>query len=355
MPAQTEGRDQSSTLPYIEKELFIPDPLARPLGLDALEVRASLPGKHPLALLTHGTASNPTDRDQVTSWRFLPQALWFARRGYVALVVVRRGYGHSGGEIDSRMGGCGTHGSFGEAAAAGVEDLKAAARYAAKLAEVDASTIISAGVSTGGLLQAALSAEPMPGLKAAINFAGGRGGDGKGHNCDLGALVDTFHRFGKHNKIPMLWIYAENDKWFPPQMAKAFDEAFKKGGGDDQFVMMPPDGEDGHHLFYHSAKWSPVVEDFLRKHAVLPLDDVLAPPTLPNQLPPPGLADDGLRAFRQFLTNGPFKAFATNGSGGYGYSAGRFTQAIADTEAVSNCKRSANGTGACKVVERGPQ
>ena len=93
-------------------------------------------------------------------------------------MVVRRGYGRSGGELDGWQGGCGNHGSFTAAGEAGAEDLRAAARYAATLPEVDAATVISTGISSGGLTQAALSAGPMPGLKATISFAGGRGGDG---------------------------------------------------------------------------------------------------------------------------------------------------------------------------------
>ncbi len=35
-----------------------------------------------------------------------PQAIWFARRGYVVLVVVRKGYGRSSGDQDGKHGVC---------------------------------------------------------------------------------------------------------------------------------------------------------------------------------------------------------------------------------------------------------
>jgi dienelactone hydrolase len=70
---------------------------------------------------------------------------------------VRRGYGRSGGEPEGRGGGCGGYGSFKQAAEVGVDDLKAAARYAATLPEVDAATVISTGISSGGLAQVALA------------------------------------------------------------------------------------------------------------------------------------------------------------------------------------------------------
>jgi dienelactone hydrolase len=364
MFAPLSGQEVEATVPaeksaasprYIEREFYLPDARAFPNGLDTLEVRAEVGGRHPLALLTHGTASAPAERAEVTPWRYLPQALWFARRGYVVLVVVRRGYGRSGGENDSRQGGCGSNGSFSAAGAAGAEDLRVAARYAATLPEVDAGTVVSAGVSTGGLVQVALCSDPMPGLKLAISFAGGRGGDGTGHNCNIDGLVSAFKGFGKHNKVPMLWIYAENDKWFPPAMAQRFDEAFRKGGGTHELVMMAPDGEDGHHLFGHVAKWSPIVEDYLRKRELLPLGpEVLLPPPIPDVPAPKGLSDASIAAFRAFLSHGPYKAFATNGADSWGSSATEFTQELADRNALERCKRAAKGIGSCAVVERGP-
>ena len=76
LPAQP-GDTSKLTLPYIEREFYLPHPMASPVGLDVLEVRANVPGQHPLALITHGTAVTPAERAQVTPWRFLPQALWF--------------------------------------------------------------------------------------------------------------------------------------------------------------------------------------------------------------------------------------------------------------------------------------
>lgn len=352
---ETQPETAPPSIVYSSREFLLPYGPAMPPGLDTIEVRAMLPGPHPLAILTHGTSDKPEERAQVTPWGQLNQAIWFARRGFVVLVVVRRGYGRSGGEQDSRRGGCGRNGSFEEAGEASAEDLRAAARYAAKLPEVDASTIVSAGVSTGGFAQAALSADPMPGLKAAINFAGGRGGDGKGHNCDFEGLQAAYRAFGRHSKVPMLWLYAENDKWFPPEMARRFDAAFQKGGGEVQFLLVPPDGEDGHHFYSHVEKWSPVVEAFLRDKGLLPLgDNVLPPPALPNVPPPAGLSEHGIDAFHHFLAAGPYKAFATNGAEFFGYSTGQFTQDLADDKALEHCKAATRGQGRCTIVMRTP-
>ena len=155
------------------------------------------------------------------------------------------------------------------------------------------TTIVSAGVSTGGFAQVALSADPPPGVKAAISFAGGRGGDGHEHNCDLGAVIGAFGSFGKsahkHGDLPMLWIYSQNDHWFTPAMADKFEEAYTKSGATNQFVMAPPDGDDGHHLYAHVAAWSDTVAAFLKAHALLPLGDKLLPEPRAPDIPMPAV------------------------------------------------------------------
>ena len=338
---------------WLEREFMMPVTGALG-GIDVLQVEVEREGRHPLVILTHGTSDDPLERARVTPWVYLPQAMWFARRGYVVLVVVRKGYGRSNGEQDGRHGGCQSlgGGSFEESGEQSAEDLRAAAKYGAKLPEVDPEKIVSAGVSTGGFAQVALSADPPPGLKAAISFAGGRGGDGKEHNCDEGGIVSAFKHFGKKSRIPMLWIYSENDHWFPPAMAKKFDAAFREGGGNDKFVMVPPYREDGHSFYGNVSGWSSIVEEFLKANGLLELDGLLPEPQVPEVAPPPGLNERGLGAFHTFLMMGPNKAFATNGAEGWGMSFGQFTQEIADKKSVENCQKALKGPGKCMVVAR---
>jgi len=346
---------------YVQREMWIPAPESFPNGLDAIEVYAQRPGKHPLVVLTHGTSDKEEERRRVTPWAQLGQAMWFARRGYFAIVVTRRGYGRSGGQQDSNAGGCNSRhgGSFEEVGEESAQDLRAVIKYAQGLPEVDGETVVSVGVSTGGFAQVALSANPPPGLKAAISFAGGRGGDGHEHNCDLNGLVGAFGDFGKgakkHGDLPMLWIYSENDHWFTPAMARQFEAAYVKGGGVEQFVLAPPDREDGHHLYSHISAWSDTVEAFLKAHNLLPLgDEVLPTPQPPNAPPPGGLPDEGKEAWERFLLGAPFKAFASNGRGGWGFAQAAFDQQFADGDAIDRCKKTAAGNGNCAVVARTP-
>lgn len=353
--AQTESVQSSANAPakmrWLEREFMMPAPGA-PLGLDVMQVEVERPGKHPLAILTHGTSDDATERATETPGKFLPQAIWFARRGFVVLVVVRKGYGRSSGEQDGKYGGCQRQrgGSFTEAGESSADDLRAAARYGATLPEVDAGTIVSAGVSTGGFAQVALTANPPEGLKAAISFAGGRGGDGKEHNCDLGGVVGAFKHFGKKSRVPMLWIYSENDHWFPPDVARKFEAAFREAGGVDQFVLVPPYREDGHSYYYNIAGWTPTVEEYLSAQSV-PIETPLLPaPPVPEVAPPAGLNDRGVAAFRNFLIMGPHKAFATNGSEVWGVAFGQIDQELADKKALENCTKQLHGSGKCSIA-----
>ena len=346
------GDAPKATVHYVEREFQLPTPTSAPQGLDVLEVRVDGPGKKPLAILPHGTSHAADDRAHLTPWAQLPQALWFARRGYVALVVIRDGYGRSGGVMDGHGNGCGQQGSFREAGEESARQLKEAIRFMAGQPEVDATRVLSVGVSTGGFAQVALSADPPPGLRAAISFAGGRGGNGKGDNCDLDGVTSAFRAFGKKSRVPMLWLYAENDKWFPPPMAARFEKAFHEGGGQDQFVMVGPDGEDGHGYYRHTSAWTDQVEEFLRAQDMLPLSQPLPPPPLPNVAPPPLLSDAGREAFRTFLAAGPFKAFAVTGTGGWGYATGNFNQQLADEAAIQNCEKASKAHSRCTVANR---
>ncbi|MGO8757602.1 MAG: alpha/beta hydrolase family protein [Terracidiphilus sp.] len=349
---------QKTEMHLVQKEMFVPAPLAFPRGLDVLEVYFTLPGKHPLVVLTHGTAADPETRARVTPWAQMLQAQWFARRGYVALVVVRSGYGRSGGRQDSTAGGCRAgYGSFQDAGEASTRDLRAVMDYARSLPEVDTSTILSAGVSTGGFAQVALSADPPPGLKAAISFAGGRGGDGHENNCNLSGVVDAFRGFGKeahkHGDLPMLWIYSENDHWFPPAMARQFEAAYTRSGASIQFLMAPPDGNDGHHLYMHIAAWSDVVDAFLKAHDLLPLGDRVLPEPQPPNIPmPSALKDSDAETWRRFLLAPPFKTLVAAENGALWISGAGFDQSVADDAAKDKCK---NGGGAhCTIVARTP-
>ncbi|MFX8051628.1 hypothetical protein ABTK77_20055, partial [Acinetobacter baumannii] len=79
----------------------------------------------PLALLSHGSPRSFADRATMSAHHYYGIALEYARRGFAALIVMRRGYGTSpGGRVDS-VGGC-ANAAYLPAAAVSVADLRAA-------------------------------------------------------------------------------------------------------------------------------------------------------------------------------------------------------------------------------------
>src|SRR5580704_9921491 len=92
----------------VERELRIPAPGAGKKGLEAVMVRPNEPGPHPLALVNHGVPSEKSGelRKKMTPWQMLPQAREFARRGWTTVIVMRRGYGDSGGDYAEEVNPC---------------------------------------------------------------------------------------------------------------------------------------------------------------------------------------------------------------------------------------------------------
>ena len=109
-------------------------------------------------------------------------------------------------------------------------------------------------------------------MKAIITFAAGRGGrvDGKpNNNCAPDKLVEATGEFGRTSRVPMLWIYIENDRFFGPDLSRRMHEAFTAAGGNAEYHLLPPFGNEGH-FFIDSPdsipQWSPLVSQFLDKH-----------------------------------------------------------------------------------------
>jgi len=321
---------------YIE-DLRIPMTEAGPQGLEAFLVRPVGTRRYPLALLSHGSPRSFDDRATMSAHQYYGIALEYARRGFAALVVMRRGYGTSpGGRVDS-VGGC-ANAAYLPAAAVAVADLRAAIDAMSRRADVTTTGMIAAGHSAGGLATVALTAQAPAGLVAAINFAGGRGSRDDDEVCNEDGLVQTFASLGRTSRVPMLWVYASNDSYFGPDLARRLHDGFRAGGGNAKFIVAPPYGDDGHYLYsvVGRPQWTPYVDAFLRERALA--RDVLSPP---DPLPPPGHFNDAAKAeFARYLAStSPHKAFAVSPNGGYGWRSGRNTVDDAQRDSLAACTK----------------
>ncbi|CAN7328504.1 dienelactone hydrolase family protein [Bradyrhizobium sp. LjRoot220] len=336
---------------YYREDLRIPITATEPAGLEAMLVRPSGSGRYPLALITHGAPRDRTARATMSPYGMYRQAIEFARRGFAALVVMRRGYGVSGGRYAESNGPCSDR-DYLRSARASAEDLGAAIRAMQGRSDVSTSGMIAAGSSAGGFASIALAATAPPGLVAAISFAGGRGSRGDDDVCDEAALVRAFATLGRTSRIPMLWIYAENDKFFGPDLARRLHAAFTGGGGRAQLIDAPAFGDDGHTLFSRGIPlWTPMVDRFLREQNLGTRELAAAP--LPADLsPPPRLGEKGRSAFTDYLSASPHKAFAVSPTGTFGYRGGQRSAAAAHDAALAACAKFADD---CAVYAAGEE
>ena len=208
--------------------------------------------------------------------------------------------------------------------------------------------MIAVGVSAGGFATVALSADPPAGLVAAISFAGGRGSLESDEVCQGSRLIEAFRVFGKHSRVPMLWVYAVNDHFFGPNLAQQFLAAFAAGGGIVDFIAAPAFGSDGHGLFSPGGipVWTGYVDAFLKDHNLAMRAEPL-PIAKPALTAPANLSANGRKAFETYLIDAPHKAFALSQNGHYGWQSGVRTTELARTGALKYCQQS----GAhCEVV-----
>jgi dienelactone hydrolase len=327
------------------EDFRIAAPGSGPRGLEALLVRPQGGGKYPLALINHGSPRDADNRKTMSTRTWLPIANEFARRGFAAVVVMRRGYGTSGGEYAESSGRCDNR-DYLRAARVSAGDLKASIESLRQRDDIDVSRTIAVGLSAGGLAAVALTAQAPPGLMAAINFAGGRGSDRPDEVCQEDRLIAAFHALGKTSRTPMLWVYSANDHYFGPALAEKFRAAFVAAGGQVEFIAYPPFGEDGHRLFSLNGipQWTPLVDAFFAKHGLQPRQRPIAL-DVPALKAPIQLSERGRKSFELYLLGAPHKAFAVTPSGHFGWRTGR--QNI--EEAVSGALKLCNQND-CSVV-----
>ena len=275
-PAPSRGEDNPTSL-RIQEEVWAL-PLIHPTI--AYVVRPVGNGPFPLAVMNHGVSLDQQQRSFFPLVEFRDAAMWFARRGYMVVAPTGPGYGAAAldvpehglfGVFYAKVGKC-ENPNFHDAGIAYAALDKWIIDYMTeqKYAVPDSAIVI--GQSAGGWGAIALSSRNLPSVKAIIAFAAGRGGRVGGkpnNNCNPDELVETTADFGRTARVPMLWIYIENDTYFGPALSKRMLAAYTGAGGSAEYHLMPPFGNEGH-IFIDSPdsipQWSPLVSQFLDKH-----------------------------------------------------------------------------------------
>jgi len=224
--------------------------------------------KAPYLLFSHGRAGTDQERGKFGRSSEKRNSEYFVSKGFTVILPTRIGYGVSGGPDADYSGACGNK-NYLEARKAAIDQSKQVLNHVFDFSYIDRTKGIVVGQSVGGFTTIGLSAENISGLKGAINFAGGDGGDpikSAEKPCGDYLIKDTFAKYGASNKVPTLWLYSVNDKFWGEQLPKDWFAAFQKAGGKGQFISLPAYKEDGHSIFRGDLNaWKNDFEKFIKE------------------------------------------------------------------------------------------
>jgi dienelactone hydrolase len=230
-------------------------------------------GPAPVMVLNHGRAADAHGRAAVGRARYFEASRFFVAQGFVVAVPTRMGYGISGGEDVENSGSCDRK-NYPPGYAAAAQQTLAVLEQVRQRPDAAKDRAVMVGQSYGGATAVTLAALNPPGVQASINFAGGGGGNPKTQPqrpCSPQQLERMFRGYGRTAKVPMLWIYTENDMYMGPKYPKEWFDAYVEDGAPAEFVQYPPHGDDGHLLFTRFPQvWQGKVMQFLQAQGFQP-------------------------------------------------------------------------------------
>ncbi len=264
-PAFAEIRERVVKIPVL---VTGPDGTPFVHGITLTVVYDDARKKSAFLILNHGRAVTPQERKDYGRARFTEQSRYFAKLGFAVFMPTRIGYGVTEGP-DLESSGPYNNKDYLRSLVPAVAQAKAAVIYARSQSFVDPKRGILLGQSVGGFTTIGAAAENLPGVRLAINFAGGAGGDPNGrpwNPCQADRIAETYGQYGARGRTPTLWLYSSNDAFWGPEHPKKWVESYISNGGKAEFIVLPASGSDGHNSFSQNPDaWKPIVEAFLAK------------------------------------------------------------------------------------------
>src|SRR5438067_4004250 len=314
----------------IEEKVRIPTPNGRAIAATVL--RPDAQGPFGAVVLNHGVSASARERSRESSDLLINAAAVFARRGYVVVMPLRRGFGATGGDMAEDPGSC-SNPDYKGAEQNAADDVMAAYNYTRALPYVDGNRMILAGQSAGGMVAVFTAGSRNPaGLVAVLAFAAGRGGDpdiNPGVPCAIEPVARVFDTLGKSIRVPVLMNYSENDLFFSPKVSRQWFDRLNATWQDAEYALQPAFGKDGHYLFGDTLGvryWLPTVEGFLAKHGIafarLDAADPERSPLLALERVPNIKSDACRGLYRAFLESPGPRAYAVSGDGRCGFAGG---------------------------------
>jgi dienelactone hydrolase len=226
--------------------------------LEATFYPSAGPRPAPLAIINHGADAG---RNQLRTWSASTEAHWLRDKGFAVLVLMRRGRGrsegingeedfgrdHGGGLIDLSAG-----------IAEAVEDLASAIAYGPKLPGVRPGPVLLAGQSRGGFLSIHYAGLKPGEVMGVVSFSGG-------WYPYAPVTTPDFANAGRGatDKVPQLWLYADNDRLYDEAMIRGYYQAFTAAGGRARFELLHGVPGDGHLLRLYPDRWRSIADQFL--------------------------------------------------------------------------------------------
>lgn len=237
------------------------------VNLEMRIYRPELEGKVPTLVFNHGSTGFGTDTNlfrQPIDFRSL--ATFFASRGWAVVIPARRGRAGSDGVYDEGFGPDRAAGYSCEAKYAlpgadhALQDIKAAMEAIRSMPFVDANRIVMGGHSRGGVLSVAYAGMHPDEVSGVINFVGGWLGAGCVDAVTVNAML---FRRGAGYASAMLWVYGDNDPFYPLSHSAGNFSAFQQAGGKASFhsIALQP-GISGHSIVSYPDSWAGLVEPY---------------------------------------------------------------------------------------------
>jgi dienelactone hydrolase len=274
-------------------------------------------------------------------------AAFWVRRGFAVLVPTRMGYGVSGVAPDpeATLGDTCDGRNYTPIAAGVAAHIRAAVEYAGKQSWVQKDNLLLAGVSVGGFGSIVAGGQHLPGVRAIISFAGGTGGwpeKRPEQPCNPGNVERHLVDAARKGKLPSIWFYAENDRYWGPRVPRTWHAAYVKEGGTAELHVLPPLGADGHDIVSLGGDlWRPMLDRFLVTLGYAPRKpppDAPPPSGFAALEAPPTVSSISRRCreiYSDFLVKDVPRAFAIGPKGQCAYFAGQL-DVIAKT--MARCK-----------------
>jgi dienelactone hydrolase len=249
-----------------------------PVTVDGQTVRLAMrlykpvaAGPAPTLVFNHGSTGSGTDPGLFARPLDFPAlARFFVDRGWAVVMPARRGRGGSEGEYDEGFSENRARGYSCEpglsipGADRALSDVEAAMGTILAMPFVDRSRVVIGGQSRGGILSVAYAGRHGEQVKGVINFVGGW----MGTRCrNASAINEALFARGGRYADETLWLYGDDDPYYPLGHSRANFAAFERAGGKGSFHGFPP-GAGGHRIVANPNHWGAVVDAYLARRGL---------------------------------------------------------------------------------------